>query len=78
MQATFSYESMEDLKSMHFEQKDVNAWYAVEQLLKHFQQEMCEEIDKESLKKLEAQFADEKKRFYQQVYLCTSITSTTE
>lgn len=78
MQATFSYESMEDLKSMHFEQKDVNAWYAVEQLLKHFQQEMCEEIDRESLKKLEAQFADEKKRFYQQVYLCTSITSTTE
>lgn len=27
MQATFSYESMEDMKSMYYEQKDVNAWF---------------------------------------------------
>lgn len=74
MQATYSETSKDDLSNA----KDVNAWYAVEQFLKQIQQEMCEEIDRESLKKLEAQFADEKKRFYQQDCLYTSITSTTE
>lgn len=27
MQATFSHESAEDMKSMYYEQKDVNAWF---------------------------------------------------
>lgn len=74
MQATYSETSKDDLSNA----KDVNTWYALEQFLKQIQQEMCEEIDRETLKKLEAQFADEKKRFYQQDCLYTSITSTTE
>lgn len=52
MQATFSYESMEDMKSMYYEQKDVNTWFAFENMLKTLQQEICEEIDREILKKL--------------------------
>ena len=48
MQAQYSESSKDDL----FDTKDVNAWYAVEQLLKPLQQEICEEIDREIIKKL--------------------------
>lgn len=60
MQATFSYESMEDMKSMYYEQKDVNTWFAFENMLKTLQQEICEEIDRDIIKKLAQQCADEK------------------
>jgi len=56
VQATFSYESMEDMKSMYYEQKDVNTWFAFENMLKHLQQEICEEIDREIIKKLAQQY----------------------
>lgn len=56
MQAKYSESSKEDL----FDMKDVNAWYAVEQLLKPLQQEIAAEIDREILEKLAAQFAEEK------------------
>ena len=65
MQATFSYESMEDMKSMYYEQKDVNTWFMFEKMTSNLQQEMCDEIDREILKKLTAQFAEEKERFDQ-------------
>lgn len=52
MQATFSYESMEDMKSMYYEQKDVNTWFLFEKMTSNLQQEMCEEIDREIIKKL--------------------------
>lgn len=65
MQATFSYESMEDMKSMHYEQKDVNTWFMFKKMTSSLQQEMCDEIDREILKKLTAQFAEEKERFDQ-------------
>jgi len=55
VQATFSYESMEDMKSMYYEQKDVNTWFAFENMLKSLQQEICEEIDREIIKKLAQQ-----------------------
>ena len=60
MQATFSYESTEDMKSMYYEQKDVNTWFAFENMLKTLQQEICEEIDRDIIKKLAQQCADEK------------------
>lgn len=60
MQATFSYESMEDMKSMYYEQKDVNAWFMFKQMTSKLQQEICEEIDREIIKKLAQQCADEK------------------
>ena len=60
MQATFSYESAEDMKSMYYEQKDVNTWFAFENMLKSLQQEICEEIDREIIKKLAQHCADEK------------------
>lgn len=58
MQATFSYESMEDLKSMYYEQKDVNTWFLFEKMTSSLQQEVCEEIDREIIERLkkEAQF----------------------
>lgn len=59
VQATFSYESIEDMKSMYYEQKDVNTWFAFENMLKPLRQEICEEIDRE-IKKLAQQCADEK------------------
>ena len=59
MQVTFSYESAEDMKSMYYEQKDVNTWFAFENMLKPLRQEICEEIDRE-IKKLAQQCADEK------------------
>lgn len=52
MQATFSYESVEDMKSMYFEQKDVNTWFLFEKMTSNLQEEICEEIDREILKKL--------------------------
>lgn len=52
MQATFSYESVEDMKSMYFEQKDVNTWFLFEKMTSNLQQEMCEEIDREIIKRL--------------------------
>lgn len=48
MQATFSYESVEDMKSMYYEQKNVNTWFLFENMLKPLQQE----IDREIIKKL--------------------------
>lgn len=36
MQATFSYESMEDMKSMYYEQKDVNTWFMFEKMTTRF------------------------------------------
>ena len=57
MQATYTEESANNL----YGTKDVNAWYALEQMLKPLRQEICEEIDREILEKLAAQFADEKK-----------------
>lgn len=58
MQATFSYESMEDMKTMYYEQKDVNTWFMFRKMTTHLQEEICEEIDREILKKLKegAQF----------------------
>lgn len=60
MQATFSYESMEDMKSMYYEQKDVNTWFAFKKMTSKLQQEICEEIDREIIKKSAQQCADEK------------------
>lgn len=60
MQVTFSYESTEDMKSMYYEQKDVNAWFMFKQMTSKLQQEICEEIDREIIKKLAQQCADEK------------------
>ena len=51
---------MEDMKSMYYEQKDVNTWFAFENMLKTLQQEICEEIDRDIIKKLAQQCADEK------------------
>lgn len=48
MQATYTEESANNISDI----KDVNAWYALEQMLKPLQQEICEEIDREILKKL--------------------------
>lgn len=52
MQATFSYESVEDMKSMYYEQKIVNTWFLFEKMTSNLQQEICEEIDREILEKL--------------------------
>lgn len=52
MQATFSYESVEDMKSMYYEQKNVNTWFLFEKMTSNLQQEICEEIDREILEKL--------------------------
>lgn len=52
MQATFSYESMEDMKSMYYEQKDVNTWFMFKKMTKHLQEEICEEIDREIIERL--------------------------
>ena len=52
MQATFSYESMEDMKSMYFEQKDVNTWFMFKKMTSNLQQEICEEIDREIIERL--------------------------
>ena len=52
MQATFSYESIEDMKSMYYEQKDVNTWFMFEKMTKNLQQEVCEEIDREIIERL--------------------------
>ena len=52
MQATFSYESVEDMKSMYYEQKNVNTWLLFEKMTSNLQQEICEEIDREILEKL--------------------------
>ena len=52
MQATFSYESMEDMKTMYYEQKDVNTWFMFRKMTSNLQQEICEEIDREIIKKL--------------------------
>ena len=60
MQATFSYESAEDMKSMYYEQKDVNAWFMFKKMTSKLQQEICEEIDREIIKKLAQHCADEK------------------
>ena len=48
MQATYSKTSKDDLHGT----KDVNARYALEQMLKPLRQEICEEIDREILEKL--------------------------
>lgn len=34
MQATFSYESVEDMKSMYYDHKNVNTWYMFEKMTK--------------------------------------------
>ena len=52
MQATFSYESMEDMKTMYYEQKDVNTWFMFKKMTSNLQREICEEIDREIIKKL--------------------------
>ena len=52
MQATFSYESIEDMKTMYYEQKDVNAWLMFRKMTSNLQKEICEEIDREIIKKL--------------------------
>ena len=52
IQATFSYESMEDMKSMYYEQKDVNTWFMFEKMTKNLQQEVREEIDIEIIERL--------------------------
>lgn len=54
--ATYTESSKDDL----FDTKDVNAWYAVEQLLKPLQEEITAEIDREILEKLAVQFENEK------------------
>ena len=36
MQATFSYESAEDMRAMYYEQKDVNSWFLFEKMTKRF------------------------------------------
>lgn len=48
------------MKSMYYEQKDVNAWFMFKQMTSKLQQEICEEIDREIIKKLAQQCADEK------------------
>ena len=57
MQATFSYESMEDMKSMYYEQKDVNTWFMFEKMTSNLQEEICEEIDREIIKKIKRRSA---------------------
>lgn len=52
MQATFSYESVEDMKSMYYEQKNVNTWFLFEKMTSNLQQEICEEIDREIIERL--------------------------
>lgn len=52
MQATFSYETVEDMKSMYYDHKNVNTWYMFEKMTNGLQQEICEEIDREIIKKL--------------------------
>ena len=52
MQAKYTVESESDLSKLFNGLKDVNAWYAFERLTKSLQQEICEEIDREIIKKL--------------------------
>lgn len=52
MQAKYTVESESDFSKMFNGLKDVNAWYALERLTKSLQQEICEEIDREIIKKL--------------------------
>lgn len=52
MQSTFSYESMEDMKSMYYEQKDVNTWFMFEKMTKNLQEEVCKELDREIIERL--------------------------
>ena len=52
MQATFSYESMEDMKTMYYEQKDVNTWFMFRKMTSNLQKEICEEIDREIIERL--------------------------
>lgn len=51
MNAKYTVESESDFSKM-FDTKDVNAWYALERLTKSLQNEICEEIDREIIKKL--------------------------
>ena len=43
---------MEDMKSMYYEQKDVNTWFMFEKMTKNLQQEVREEIDIEIIERL--------------------------
>lgn len=52
MKAKYTVESESDFSKMFNGTKDVNAWYALERLTNSLQQEMCEEIDREIIKKL--------------------------
>lgn len=52
MQVKYTVESESDFSKMFNGTKDVIAWYALERLTKSLQQEVCEEIDKEIIKKL--------------------------
>ena len=52
MQATFSYESVEDMKTMYYEQKDVNTWFMFRKMTSNLQKEICEEIDREIIERL--------------------------
>lgn len=51
MNAKYTVESESNFSKM-FDTKDVNAWYALKRLTKSLQQEICEEIDREIIKKL--------------------------
>lgn len=69
MNAKYTVEYESDFSKMFNSIKDVNVWHAFERLTKSLQNEICEEIDRETLKKLAAQFAVEKGRYDQQGYL---------
>ena len=52
MNATYTVESESDFSKMFNDVKDVNAWFALERLVKSLQREMCEEIDREIIENL--------------------------
>ena len=52
MKAKYTVESESDFSKMFNGTKDVNVLYALEHLTKSLQYEICEEIDREIIKKL--------------------------
>ena len=52
MQAKYTVESESNFSKMFNGLKDVNMWYALERLTTSMQHEICEEIDREIIKKL--------------------------
>jgi len=55
MQAKYTVESESNFSKMFNGLKDVNMWYALERLTTSMQHEICEEIDREIIKKLAQQ-----------------------